>query len=279
MSSTIVSSAELAAHPEWRVFDCRHELSAPARGRVAWRQAHIPGALHAHLDEDLSGPKTAGSGRHPLPSVQAFTAWLGRCGVRPQDQIVAYDDSAGSMAVRLWWMLRWIGHEQAAVLDGGLQSWVREGRALTAEVAQFPPTQYRARARDDMRVDTRAVEENLESQRFQLIDARGARRYAGLEEPIDPVAGHIPGAVNRPYSANLTADGFFKSSLALRSEISRLIGARAASEIVHHCGSGVSACHNVLAMEIAGLCGSRLYPGSWSEWSSSSGRPVAVGST
>ena len=275
--TTLVSTAELARHPEWRVFDCRHDLARPQFGAQQYAQAHIPGALFAHLDRDLSGPTTGGNGRHPLPAPEAFIAWLGRAGLRPDDQVVAYDAGGGASASRLWSMLRWVGHEAVAVLDGGLAKWSREGRPLSAEVPSFAPTTYPGRARAALQVDTRFVEQHLGDNATMLVDARAPARFLGEAEPIDPVAGRIPGARNRFNSENLAPDGTFKEAATLKKEFLAMLGDRDPAEIVHYCGSGVAACHNQLAMEIAGLPGSRIYTGSWSEWIFDARRPRAKG--
>jgi thiosulfate/3-mercaptopyruvate sulfurtransferase len=278
----LASTADLAANPQWRVFDCRYDLSAPEKGVALFESGHIPGALHVHMDRDLSAPKSGTNGRHPLPDPGSFAGWLGARGVRQSDQIVAYDDSGGAYAARLWWMLRWIGHETVAVLDGGFSAWVAEGRPVTNKIESFTPVHYLAehdapRTNEVMRVDVATVEANLCNPRFQVLDARAAHRFAGHDETIDPIAGHIPGALNRPFMSNLTAEGFFKPPQTLREEFAALLGSRAPFEVVHQCGSGITAAHNLLAMEVAGLRGSRLYPGSWSEWCSDPRRPIASG--
>jgi len=275
--ATLVSTEELARHSEWRLFDCRHDLAKPYLGEQQYAHAHIPGALFAHLDRDLSARPTGRDGRHPLPDPAAFAAWLGRQGVRPGDQVVAYDANNGAMASRLWWMLRWIGHEAVAVLDGGLAKWLEEERAVTAEVPAFAPTQYPARPQPGMRADVEYVEQRLGSTGMLLVDARAPVRFRGEAEPIDPVAGRIPGALNRFNADNLTPDGTFKSPEALKKELGALLGDRDPAEVVHYCGSGVAACHNLLAMEVAGFSGSRIYAGSWSEWIADPRRPRAKG--
>jgi thiosulfate/3-mercaptopyruvate sulfurtransferase len=272
MRTTLVSTQELASHPEWRVFDCRHDLFKPDLGESQYREAHIPGALFAHLERDLSGAKNGKNGRHPLPDPASFVAWLGRQGLRRSDQVVCYDASNGSMAARLWWMLRWIGHEAVAVLDGGFALWTAEKRPVTADIPSFAATEYRLEKEPRGVVTVDQVREI-----GLLLDARAAARYRGEQEPIDPVAGHIPGAKNRFNGDNVSPQGKFKSAEQLRTEFASVLGDRSASEVVHYCGSGVSACHNLLAMEIAGLPGGRLYAGSWSEWISDPARPVEAG--
>ena len=270
--STLVSTPELSQNlAAWRVFDCRHDLAKPELGERQYREAHIPGAAFAHLDRDLSAPKTGRNGRHPLPDPAVFTAWLGRQGLKPEDQVVCHDAGTGAMAARLWWMLRWVGHEAVAVLDGGLAKWLRESRPVDAVVPRFIPTRYSARLREDAALTVDAVQNNL--QKLLLVDARAPARYRGEQEPIDPVAGRIPGALNRFNSENLSADGLFKTSKELKVEFSKLLGATSPTQVVNYCGSGVAACHNLLAMEIAGLPGGKLYAGSWSEWSADPARP------
>lgn len=273
MPTTLVSTAELAAHPQWRVFDCRHDLAKPDWGEQQYREAHIPGALFAHLERDLSAPKTGRNGRHPLPAASDFVGWVEKAGLRPSDQVVCYDAANGSMAARLWWMLRWIGHDAVAVLDGGLAKWLVEKRPVTADVPRFKPSRYPADYKPDAAVDVRKVEQNREQ--LLLLDARAPARYRGEQEPIDPVAGHIPGAKNRFNGENINPDGTFKDSAVLRKAFLELLGNRPPNEVVHYCGSGVSACHNLLAMEVAGLPGGKLYPGSWSEWIADPDRPLA----
>jgi thiosulfate/3-mercaptopyruvate sulfurtransferase len=273
MHTTLVSTQQLADHlSAWRVFDCRHDLMKPELGAQQYREAHIPGALFASLERDLSAPKTGKNGRHPLPDRDSFVAWLARQGVRPEDQVVCYDAANGSTAARLWWMLRWVGHRPVAVLNGGLAKWLKEGRPLDAVVPQPKPSTY-ASKRTAGTLDAGAVAANLNN--LFLLDARAPARYRGEQEPIDPVAGHIPGARNRFNMDNVSPQGTFKSAGQLKQEFQAVLGDRAPSEVVHYCGSGVAACHNLLAMEIAGLPGGRLYAGSWSEWIADPNRPVA----
>jgi len=280
MYTTLVCAADLAAQlaaPDLVVVDVRHDLARPdALGGDQYRAAHVPGAVFAHLDRDLSAPKTGINGRHPLPSPAACAALFGRLGIDASRQVVAYDQNNGAYASRLWWMLRWLGHDAVAVLDGGFDQWVREGRAVTADVPQPRPGTFVARPRAST-VDADAVRASLGSGTLMVVDARAPERYRGDVEPLDPVAGHIPGAVNRPFGRNLLADGTFKPAAALRAEFETLLAGRAPPTIVHQCGSGVTACHNALAMECAGLPGARLYPGSWSEWCADPSRPVARG--
>ncbi|MSQ89050.1 MAG: sulfurtransferase [Betaproteobacteria bacterium] len=273
MFNTLVTTEELAAHPEWRVFDCRHDLAKPELGEQQYAEAHLPGALFAHLDRDLSAPKTGKNGRHPLPEPRAFVAWLGKLGLQPADQVVCYDGGPGAMAARLWWMLRWVGHETVAVLDGGLTKWQQEGRPLTTEVPEIAPVAYPGRTKTSMVAYLSHVEKKFK--KAALLDARAPARYRGEQEPIDPVAGRIPGAKNRYNNDNLSAEGTFKTPALLRTEFESILAHGSTTNVIHYCGSGISACHNALAMEIAGLKGSRVYPGSWSEWSVDPTRPIA----
>ena len=276
--NTLVSAAELARHPEWRVVDCRHDLSQPALGAQRYAQGHLPGAVHAHLDDDLSGPKTGGNGRHPLPARTAFVAWLQKNGITGDDQVVAYDDAGGAYAARLWWLLRSVGHTRVAVLDGGLDAWKATGGALTQDLPRHAASTFKPQGTDaSPTVDVHDVLRNLQARESLVLDARGASRYAGVGETIDPVGGHIPGAANRPYMDNLGADGRFKPADALRAEFEAVLGAWQPQQVIAQCGSGVTACHNLLALQVAGLTGARLYPGSWSEWCSDPARPVARG--
>jgi thiosulfate/3-mercaptopyruvate sulfurtransferase len=274
--TTLVPTRVLAEHLQeatWRLFDCRHELTQPGLGAAQYAEGHIPGAVHAHMDRDLAAPPNGANGRHPLPSPEAFAAWLGRQGLRPTDQVVAYDASGGTAAARLWWMLRWVGHEAVAVLDGGFTAWRKEGRPVTASVPRVAPTRYPGKPRADAEVDAARIVAHLGHADMMIIDARSAERYRGEKEPIDPVAGRIPGSHNRFCGLNLAPDGRFKDAATLRSEFDALLDGLAPGAVVHSCGSGVAACHNLLAMEVAGLSGSRLYPGSWSEWIADPARP------
>ena len=276
----LVSTESLAAHlsdPDWIVFDVRHDLAYPDKGRAAWQAAHVPGAYFMHLDADLSGAKTGANGRHPLPPTGDFAARMNRCGVAPGRQVVVYDDGGGSFAVRLWWMLRWLGHDRVSLLDGGFAAWKRENRPLDAQVPAAREGRFVPRPMEGATVDTATVAARLRSPDMVLVDARAATRFMGENETLDPVAGHIPGAINRFWQHNLGHDGRFLPPEELRAEFLEELGDVAPSRVVHSCGSGVTACHNLFAMELAGLAGSRLYPGSWSEWCSDPARPVATG--
>ena len=252
--------------PNLRLFDCRFSLSEPELGRRAYASGHLPHAVYAHLDDHLSGSITPASGRHPLPDPTRLADWLGRCGVDSETDVVAYDDMGGAFAVRLWWLLRWLGHHRAALLDGGLAAWQAAGGALSTEAPQPVPARLTARPDDGLWITTDALAAALPAGTVLVIDARAPERYRGEVEPIDPVAGHIPGAINLPFSGNLGSDGCFLPPVELRRRFETALGGTPAARVAHSCGSGVNACHNLLAMELAGLTGSRLYAGSWSEW-------------
>ncbi|HWY72402.1 MAG TPA: sulfurtransferase [Burkholderiaceae bacterium] len=265
--------------PGWRVIDCRHDLLHPGAGWQAYLDGHIAGAVYAHLDRDLSGPRTPGSGRHPLPDpdrlAESFRTW----GIDPQTQIVAYDASGGSFAGRLWWLARWLGHDRVALLDGGWQAALKAALTIESGAASPPPGRFERTSPREQPVHVDAVQAVRSDPDWLIVDARAPDRYAGQNETIDPVGGHIPGAVNRFWQSNLQPDGRFKSAEQLRSEFAELLGARSAAHVIAQCGSGVTACHNLLAMQRAGITGARLYPGSWSEWIADPSRPVAVGSS
>ena len=279
-SSTLVTTESLAAeldNPGWVVIDCRFALSDTEAGRRAYAAGHIPGARYAHLDADLSSPITPTSGRHPLPDREAFCAKLGAWGVGPDTQVVVYDDSFGSMAVRLWWLLRGLGHTHVALLDGGMPKWQREKRPVTDAAPAVTAQRYPCPAEVRWGVDAATVERIRQSAAHKLVDARPEQRFSGESEPLDSVAGHIPGAINWVFEENLDLDGTYLSADELRDSFTNLLAGVAPENVVHTCGSGVTACHNILAMEIAGLTGSQLYPGSWSEWIRDPHRPVATG--
>jgi thiosulfate/3-mercaptopyruvate sulfurtransferase len=279
MFATLVSVSQLVSHlddPKWLVFDVRHDLADPLWGRRVYENAHIPRALFVSLDDDLSTPPNGKNGRHPLPSPAQCAERLARLGVAQGKQIVVYDQGSGMFAARLWWMLRWLGLDACAVLDGGWAQWQAAGQPVSATEEMSRPASFVPQPQD-ITVNADTVLANLASPTITLIDARAASRFRGENETLDPVGGHIPGALNRPFAENLNADGTFKPASQLRAEFVSLLKDVPASQVVHSCGSGVTACHNVLAMEIADLHGSRLYPGSWSEWCSDPTRPVARG--
>jgi len=258
---------------DWRIVDVRHQLANPEWGEQAYADGHIPGAVFLHCDRDLSGPVSGRNGRHPLPDPARLAARLGELGIGPETQVVVYDDAQGMIAGRLWWLLRWLGHDKVALLDGGLQAWLADGGALEADLPHPVPVAFKADVRDVM-VTADYVQEFMATARMHLIDARSPDRFRGENETLDRVGGHIPGAVNRFFRDNLREDGRFKSADQLRAEWLAVLDGQSVDRVVHQCGSGVSACHNLLAMEIAGLSGGKLYAGSWSEWCSDPARPV-----
>lgn len=264
------------------VFDCSFELMNPHAGPEQHRQAHIPGARHVHLDHDLSahdGAPSASGGRHPLPTREAFADWLAAAGLNAGQHVVVYDRQGVNYCGRLWWMLKWCGHEAVAVLDGGFQAWQAAGAPVATGEAPAPtaPGSFVLRPALATTTDTRSIARRLGAPGQTLIDARGAPRFRGEVEPLDPVAGHIPGALNRPFADNLGPDGRFKPAAQLRAEFEQLLAGRDPASVTHHCGSGVSAVPNLLAMEVAGLGRAALYPGSWSEWCNTPGLPCARG--
>ncbi len=276
--TTLISAEELAANLDHCiVVDCRHNLLDPTAGPAAYAQEHLPGARFMHQDTDLASPKNGSNGRHPLPDRAEMAGRLRAAGLKQGQQLVCYDDNGGMYAGRLWWLARWLGHEAVAVLDGGMGAWKQAGFPTSTEVPSPPPGDFPEAASLASSVSADDLLGQLGSGRLAVIDARTPERYAGLTEPIDPVAGHIPGALNRPFQANLRPDGRFKPAQVLRQEYTELLGDRDPASVVHQCGSGVTACHNLLAMELAGLGGSALYGGSWSEWCADSSRPVATG--
>ncbi len=280
MTPILVTTQELAARlndGSVVICDCRHDLMDLEKGRRAYAEGHIPGAHFLHLDEDLSGTKTGKNGRHPLPDVTVFAKRMGSIGIDSSKQVIAYDDAGGAYAARLWWLLRWLGQDAVAVLDGGINKWLEEGRPLSRDVPRAHGTTFTPKQQPGMTVDVDFVMANLKIQTATVVDARAPERYRGEVEPIDPVGGHIPGALNRVFKNNLNADGTFKVSALLREEFTALLGATAPSQVINQCGSGVTACHNLFAMELAGLTGAKLYPGSWSEWCADPERPVAKG--
>ena len=303
--TTLISADQLkqlaAGGQPFMVFDCSFDLMSPGAGEAMYLESHIPGAIHADLDKALShqadaaaganasdatrkadapdassGP--ASGGRHPLPSREKFAAWLGSIGFDTRMQAVVYDRQGANYCGRLWWMLKWVGHENVAVLDGGLQAWLAtSGITSSGMEPAHPPLNYAPAPAITTLATTRQIEKNLGRPVQTLVDARGAPRFRGEVEPLDPVAGHIPGALNRPFSQNMGADGKFKPAAQLKAEFETLLAGRDPATVVHHCGSGVSAVPNILAMEIAGLGHTELYAGSWSEWCSDPSRPVAKG--
>jgi thiosulfate/3-mercaptopyruvate sulfurtransferase len=277
--TTIISTDTLAAAlaGDWVIVDCRFDLQNEQWGREQYLAAHIPGAVYASLSHDMAGPKTGTNGRHPLPSIAALSATLSRFGISRGTQVVAYDQDSGMYASRLWWLLRYAGHDAVAVLDGGWAKWIREGRpARNGEETRTPGT-FVAAPRPDISVSVDQVGARLGDPHTLLVDARAPERYEGQTEPIDRVAGHIPGAVNRHYRSNAADDFTLLPPDQLREQFRTVLGSHEPSQAVMYCGSGVTACHNLLAMTHAGLPGARLYAGSWSEWSADPARPIEKG--
>jgi len=282
MYTTLLEPVELVAqiaNPDWAVIDCRFELTRPQWGAEVYAAGHIPGAIYAHLDRDLSGPVTPASGRHPLPDIGAFAEKLGGWGIDAGVQVVAYDQGNGAYAARLWWLLHWLGHEAAAVLDGGFAAWQQAALAQGAEPPPKRPRRFVPRPAESLVVSTAELsqwvrEGELTRGTRTLVDARGADRFAGHNETLDPVAGHVPGAQSHPFAGNLDEHGRFLPAPELRARWRRTLGAQSPAQVISMCGSGVTACHNLLALQVAGLPGARLYAGSWSEWIRDSSRPV-----
>jgi thiosulfate/3-mercaptopyruvate sulfurtransferase len=279
LRTPLIPTRELAARlsdPHWVVADCRFELGRPDAGREAWRAGHVPGAVHVDLERDLSAPVTPDSGRHPLPDPGAFAATLAGLGIGNRSTVVCYDGGPGAYAARLWWMLRWVGHEAVTVLDGGFAAWVAEGRPVSTEAAPRAAATFTASPRPAMLVDAEGVTRAL-ARGETLVDVRGAERFAGHVEPLDAIAGHVPGAVNLPYLENLDARGRFRDPAGLAALWHSRAGAAPGRAPICMCGSGVTACQGLLALEAAGIAGGRLYAGSWSEWIRDPSRPVARG--
>jgi len=275
MHTTLISASTLSdcyTDPHCVIVDCRFDLVKPEAGHDAYVASHIPGACYAHLERDLSAAVGPGTGRHPLPSQAALNRTFSEMGIDPERQVVAYDDSGGMFAARMWWLLRYMGHQGAAVLDGGWSAWRDSGLEVHSGEEHRAPSDFQGRARPDLIVDVQAVPGVS-----VLIDSRAPERYRGEAEPLDPVAGHIPGAKNRPCRENLNEAGFFLPQADLRRSFEDLLGTHPVQEAAVYCGSGVSACQNLLALAHTGLGDGRLYPGSWSEWCRDPRRPVALG--
>jgi len=278
--TTLVSPTTLNQNldnPKWVIVDCRFSLTNSDAGGYAYRHGHIPHARYAHLNKDLSSTITSFTGRHPLPDFALLAKKLGAWGIANDSQVVVYDDAGGAFAGRLWWLLRCMGHNNVAVLNGGIQLWQRQGFALTTTLPTIKPTLFRLYLNPAYWLNASQVQNSIAKKTICLIDARTPERYRGEHEPIDPVAGHIPGALNRAFQMNLDNQGLFLSADSLRKQFKQLIGTRTPEQVVHYCGSGVTACHNLLAMEYAGLAGSKIYAGSWSEWIRDKNRVVAAG--
>lgn len=280
-TNPLVDAATLAqslGRTDWIVVDCRFTLTDPSAGRAAYDRGHVPGARYAHLDHDLARRPEPTEGRHPLPDPERFAATLGEWGIGADDMVVAYDEGSGAIAARLWWLLGWLGHERRSVLDGGFAAWQEAGLPVEQLAPEVAARRYELRGepRHDAVVPTTAIATAVAAGDM-LVDARAAPRYRGEQEPIDPKAGHVPGARNRPFSANVTANGRFRPAGELRSELDELLAGRRPEQLIAMCGSGVTACHLLLAMEAAGLPAGRLYAGSWSEWIREPARPIKTG--
>lgn len=276
--NTLISATALQQqlnNPDWIIVDCRFSLSQADAGSYAYRHGHLPNARYAHLNKDLSSMATDYTGRHPLPDFRILAKKLGNWGISNNNQVVVYDDAAGAFAGRLWWLLRCLGHKNVALLDGGIQHWQQQSYPITTTLPKPKATVFRPYLNSANWLEANQLENLLARKSIFLIDARTPERYAGKHEPIDPVAGHIPGAVNRPFQLNLNPKGLFLSAEQLREQFNQLIGTIKPEQVVHNCGSGVTACHNLLAMEYAGLTGSKLYAGSWSEWIRNKNRAIA----
>ena len=279
MTSPLISTTALAeklTDKNLIIVDSRHDLMNPALGRDAYAAGHIPGAIYLSIDDDLSAPKSGNNGRHPLPTAEAFAATLGAKGIGNTNKVVVYDQGSAMFVGRLWWMLRWLGHDDVLVLDGGFAQWQKEGRAVETTANTRAAGTLTPAPRDHLRLTVAQTQAALTDPTRRILDARAPERYRGEVEPVDPVAGHIPGAFNRAFPNNLR-DGVFKPADELKREFATILAGRAPDQLIHHCGSGVSACANMIAMEHAGLGGSVLYAGSWSEWCADPARPVARG--
>jgi len=276
---TLITSEQLAEHvhdERWLIFDCRFDLANVDKGQALYRQSHLPGALYAHLDQHLSGPVTPLSGRHPLPDMLEFIDWLQQQGMNKAKQVVVYDDSFGAMAARLWWLLKCLGHTAVALLDGGWQAWTEEGHELEREFTHTVPSDFQASFNGQCVVTTDQVLQNMEDSEFCLIDVRAAERFKGINEPIDPVAGHIPGCLNLPLTENLNNQGYFKSAQELGELYAEINAQYSPHQQVYMCGSGVTACHSLIALCAAGYAMPRVYAGSWSEWIRDPSRPIII---
>ncbi|WP_262964998.1 sulfurtransferase [Methylobacter psychrophilus] len=277
--TTLVSAATLYQqlnNPKWVVVDCRFSLADNDAGSHAYRHGHIPDARYAHLNNDLSSAITDFTGRHPLPDFTLLAKKLGAWGVNNDTQVIVYDDASGAFAGRLWWLLRCLGHDKVAVLDGGIKHWQKQSFSITTTLPTIKPNTFRPYLNTNSWLKASQVQNSLAQKTICLIDARTPERYRGEQEPIDPVAGHIPGALNRAFQLNVDNKGLFLPTDSLHSQFKKLIGTTEPEQVVHYCGSGVTACHNLLAMEHAGLSGSKIYAGSWSEWIKDKNRTIVT---
>ena len=279
--STLISPVQLLPHIDdahFVIVDCRFDLTRPALGETAYREGHIPNAMYAHLDRDLASAITPATGRHPLPLPQQFADALSRWGIARDTQVIAYDADTGAYAARLWWLLyRWIGHRAVAVLDGGFKAWVAAGLPVTTAIPTRAATHYVVTPDREAWLDTQQVADRVGSNEWRLLDARAPERFAGDVEPIDPIAGHVPGARNHPFALNLTPTGQFRRAAELRAHFENSQSGATDENTIAMCGSGVTACHSLLALEVAGKPGAKLYAGSWSEWIRDPARAIAKG--
>jgi len=279
MHKTLITPSTLVQHvndPSWVIVDCRFDLTEPDKGEAWYRSGHIPGARYAHLDRHLSGPKTGTNGRHPLPEPEVLARMFSELGIGSQSQVIAYDADSGMFAGRLWWLLRWLGHDAVAVLDGGLARWLREGHPVRGGVESSAAATFRGLPRPGWRLSVDDVAGGLYNPTRLLVDSRTPDRYRGIGETLDKVGGHIPGAANYFFQQNLADDKTFKSPEVLKAQWAPILAGRDPKDVVVYCGSGVTACHNLLALEHAGIHGVKIFPGSWSEWSADPTRPVAT---
>jgi len=276
---TIISAENLIKNinnKEFIIFDCRCDIKETSYGIDQYTEGHIPNAIFVDIDTDLADKKTSTSGRHPLPDPKILTEKLCNWGMSNTKQVVIYDDAGGAFAGRMWWILRWLGHEKTALLDGGLGAYMAVGGKLTSEITAYANTSFDISANDAMHVTIKEVEDAQYRMDKLIIDARSKERYLGIKDMVDPIAGHVPGAISYPLGNNLDKTGCFKSAEELKLQFSKVIGDTKSEDIISMCGSGITACHNILAMEIAGIKNVRLYVGSWSEWITDKNRPVAT---
>lgn len=280
--TSLVSAQETSQHLQdssWRIIDCRFDLKNPQLGLEKYKAGHIPGATYADLNKDLSSPITSTSGRHPLPDIATINQKLGSWGIRADTQVVVYDDAYGSYAARLWWILRWLGHQNVAVLDGGITHWQQLGLPLTTEIPSIAEAEFITKANNNLISDTTSMEKAVNNPDLTIIDVRDPERFQGIKEPIDKIAGHVPGAINIPWKTNLDKTGLFLEPVKLATHYEVILKSRNSRNLVFMCGSGVTACHGLLAMAVIGHDDPRLYPGSWSEWIQNPDHPVESGAT
>lgn len=278
--TTLIEAEQLFenyTHPKWVIVDCRFDLANPDWGFLDYQTAHIPGSVYAHLDYDLSGSKTSLNGRHPLPDPLEFCQRIGKLGISNDSQVIVLDTVGGSFCSRLWWMLRWLGHQAVAVLNGGLSAWKSHGYPVNSGIEMNPPAQFHGQPDSNCLVSTKEIRALISDSNYKLLDARTPARHRGEIEPYDILAGRIPGSMNRFHENNLLPDGRLKPAATLRSEFTQLLANTPPENVIVYCGSGVTACHHLLAMESAGIPGAKLYAGSWSEWIRDPNNPTEKG--